>query len=187
MSGHVCPWWGGCLIDNPLRRLLHNPERILRSYARPGMTAMDVGCGRGMFSIALAKMVGPEGRVIAVDLQPQMLDAVRRRAEKAGLIDRIQLHHCQPDRLGIQTPVDFALAFAMIHEVPDARRLLTEIASCLNPGGKLLIAEPRLHVPAGPFQATLAAAREVGLDMCDEPPVRLCRAAVLIKPKAGSA
>ncbi len=182
MSGHVCPWWGGYLIDNPLRRLLHNPERILRPYVRPGMTAMDAGCGRGMFSIVLAEMVGPEGRVIAVDLQPQMLDALRRRAEKAGLIDRIQLHNCQPDSLGIQTPVDFAMAFAMIHEVHDARRLLTEIAACLKPGGKLFFAEPRLHVPAQAFQATLTAARDSGLDLCDEPPIRLCRAAVLKKP-----
>jgi ubiquinone/menaquinone biosynthesis C-methylase UbiE len=84
-----------------------------------------------VFSIALARMVGTEGRVIAVDLQQQMLDVLCRRAAKAGVADRIQPHRCQPGRLGVEAPVDFALAFAMIHEVPDARRLLREINSCL--------------------------------------------------------
>ena len=55
---HVCPWWGGYFIDNPLRRLLHNPEKIIGPYVRPGMTVMDVGCGMGFCSIAMAKIVG---------------------------------------------------------------------------------------------------------------------------------
>lgn len=80
---HVCPWWGGYFIDNPLR-LLHNAEKILGPYVKPGMTVMDVGCGMGFFSIAMAQMVGDQGRVIAADLQEKMLDVLRRRAEKAG-------------------------------------------------------------------------------------------------------
>ena len=92
---HICPWWGGYFIDNWFRRLLHNPEKIVGPYVKPGMTVMDVGCGMGMFSIAMAKMVGAEGRVIAVDLQQKMLDVLRKRAEKAGVADRIQLHKCE--------------------------------------------------------------------------------------------
>jgi len=57
MAKHTCPWWGGYLIDNRLRRLLHNPERILAAYLQPGMTVMDFGCGMGFFSIAMAGMV----------------------------------------------------------------------------------------------------------------------------------
>ena len=88
---HICPWWGGYFIDNPLRRLLHNPEKIVGPYVQPGMTVMDVGCGMGFFSIAMAKMVGDSGRVIAVDLQQKMLDVLRQRATKAGVADRIRL------------------------------------------------------------------------------------------------
>ena len=52
---------------------------------------LDVGCGMGLFSLAMAKLVGDQGQVIAVDLQQKMLDVLRRRAEKAGVADRIQL------------------------------------------------------------------------------------------------
>ena len=81
---HVCPWWGGYFIDNPIRRLFHNPEKIVGPYVKPGMTAMDVGCGMGFCSIAMAKIVGDSGQVIAVDLQQKMLEVLRQRADKGG-------------------------------------------------------------------------------------------------------
>ena len=82
MAAHVCPWWSAWFtINNPLRRLLHDPQQIVGPYVEPGMTVMDVGCGAGWFSIPMARMVGDQGRVLAVDLQPQMLDMVRRRRE----------------------------------------------------------------------------------------------------------
>jgi ubiquinone/menaquinone biosynthesis C-methylase UbiE len=185
MAQHVCPWWLGWLIDNPLRRLLHHPEKILRPYVRPGMTVIDVGCGRGMFSIALAKLVGEEGRVIAADLQPQMLDAVMRRARRAGIAPRIQIQLCKPDRLGIETPADFILAFAMVHEVPDTKNFLAEIHALLKPGGKFLVAEPRLHVRAAAFEKILALAQEVGLQAVEKPPIRHCRSVVFKKCALG--
>jgi ubiquinone/menaquinone biosynthesis C-methylase UbiE len=130
---HVCPWWGGFFLDNPLRRLLHNPEKIVGLYVQPGMTVMDVGCGMGLFSIAMAKMVGDQGRVIAIDLQEKMLGVLRRRAERAGVADRIETHKCEQNHLGVDVQADFALAFMMIHEVPEQRRLLSEIHACLKP------------------------------------------------------
>jgi ubiquinone/menaquinone biosynthesis C-methylase UbiE len=178
MPGFVCPWWGGYFIDNPLRRLLHRPEKIVGPYVRPGMTVMDVGCGMGLFSIAMAKMVTETGRVIAVDLQQQMLDALGRRAEKAGVAARIRTHRCEADRLGVDAAADFVLAFAMVHEVPGQRRLLTEIRDCLKPAGRFLVAEPRLHVSGKAFGQTVALAEEVGLKVVENPAVRLCRAAV---------
>ena len=96
---HVCPWWGGYFIDNRLRHWLHDPERIVAPYVRPGMTVIDIGCGMGFFSIALARMVGPAGQVLAVDLQPQMLRTLERRARRAGVADRIrtrQAESCAP-------------------------------------------------------------------------------------------
>ncbi len=179
MAAHVCPWWGGYLIDNRLRRLLHNPEKIVGPYVKPGMTVMDVGCGTGMFSLAMARMVGDQGEVIAVDLQQQMLDVLRRRAEKAGAADRIQTYRCEPNRLGIEAEADFALAFMMVHEVPDPRRLLAEIHGCLKPDGNLLVAEPKIHVPDSAFRLIVALAEEVGLRAVEKPHVRWCRAVVL--------
>jgi ubiquinone/menaquinone biosynthesis C-methylase UbiE len=176
---HVCPWWGGFFLDNPLRRLLHNPEKIVGLYVQPGMTVMDVGCGMGLFSIAMAKMVGDQGRVIAIDLQEKMLGVLRRRAERAGVADRIETHKCEQNHLGVDVQADFALAFMMIHEVPEQRRLLSEIHACLKPGGKLLVAEPKIHVPGKAFHETVATAEEVGFRVVEEPRVHGCRAVVL--------
>ncbi len=94
MAGDVCPWGVGYFIDNPVRRLFHDPCKILGNYLNPGMTVMDIGCGMGFFSIAMAKMVGEKGRIIAVDPQPQMLDVLRKRARTAGVAERIQTHQC---------------------------------------------------------------------------------------------
>ncbi len=181
MACHVCPWWAGYFIDNPLRRLLHNPVQIVSPYVQSGMTVMDVGCGMGLFSIAMAKLVGDEGRVVAVDLQQKMLDALLRRAQKAGVADRIQLHKCEQNCLGVEAQADFALAFMMVHEVPDQRRLLGEIKACLKPGGKLLVAEPIVHVSGRAFLKTVATAEELGFRVVEEPRVHGCRAAVFEK------
>jgi ubiquinone/menaquinone biosynthesis C-methylase UbiE len=178
MPGRVCPWQGGYFIDNPLRRLLHNPEKIVGPYVKPGMIVMDVGCGMGLFSIAMARMVGENGQVIAVDLQQQMLDVLWRRAQRANVADRIQLHKCEQDRLGVDTLTDFAVAFMMIHEVPDQRRLLGEIHGCLKPDGRLLVTEPRLHVSGKAFGQTVAVAKELGFRPMGEPRVHGCRAVV---------
>ena len=57
MAPHVCPWWGGYFIDNHLRRLVHDPDQILAPFLEPGMVVMDFGCGMGMFSIAMARLI----------------------------------------------------------------------------------------------------------------------------------
>ncbi len=182
MAAHVCPWWSVPLtINPPLRRWLHDPQKIVGPYVKPGMTAIDVGCGVGWFSIPMAQMVGDGGKVVAIDLQPQMLAMLRRRAEKAGVADRIVMHKCQQDRLEIDLEADFALIFAMLHEVPDQRRLLGEIHACLKPGGELLLAEPPLHVSGKSFAREVAAAEEAGFCIVDRPQVRWSRAVLLWK------
>jgi ubiquinone/menaquinone biosynthesis C-methylase UbiE len=182
MASYVCPWWAAPFtIDTPFRRLLHDPQKIVGPYVQPGVTVVDVGCGVGWFSIPMAGMVGDQGRVVAVDLQPQMLDMLRKRAEKAGVADRIELHQCEKDRLGIATEADFALIFAMLHEVPDQARLLGEIHTSLKPGGKLLLAEPPIHVTAKTFAKEVAVGETVGFRLVDRPHVRWSHAVLFEK------
>jgi 2-polyprenyl-3-methyl-5-hydroxy-6-metoxy-1,4-benzoquinol methylase len=83
-----------------LRRLLHDPRRILAGLIAPGATAIDFGCGPGFFTLPMADMVGPDGLVVAVDLQGAILDRVRLRAERAGLASRIRLQRCRTDTVG---------------------------------------------------------------------------------------
>jgi ubiquinone/menaquinone biosynthesis C-methylase UbiE len=178
---HVCPWWGGFFIDNRFRRWLHQPEKILEPYLRPEMTILDFGCGMGFFSIAAASLMGESGRVVAVDLQQQMLDVLRKRADKAGVGERIRTHRCEADALKLDEPFDFALAFYSAHEVPDQRRLLREIHDLLRAGSKFLLVEPVGHVTAKAFERTLAEAADLGWLAVSRPLIRWSHASVLGK------
>ena len=115
-----------------------NPEEFLRAFVRPGMTVLEPGPGMGFFSLPLAKLVGPLGRVVAVDIQPKMLDNLRRRAAKAGLLSRIETRLARPDSLAIEdlaTRVDFVLAYAVVHELPSTETFFREASSALKPRG----------------------------------------------------
>ena len=178
---HVCPWWAAYTFDNPLRRMIHNPRKIFADLVKEGMTVMDVGCGMGYFSINMAKLTGPNGKVIAVDLQQKMLDVMLRRAARAGVADRISAHRCQADSLGISEAADFVLAFWMVHEVGDKGRFFRQLRSILKPGAKLLIAEPKMHVTAAELNETVQTALADGFQYCHSPKVALSRTALLKK------
>jgi len=180
----VCPWWIGYLLASPVRRLWQQPRSIVGPYVVEGMTVLEPGPGMGFFTLELARLVGPSGRVVAVDVQPRMLSALRRRARRAGLLERIDTRRAGPGGMGIVDlagKVDFALAFAMVHEVPDPVVFFREVSASLKPGGKLLLAEPRGHVTASAFAATLELAAQAGLRAEPGPAIGGSRAAVLAR------
>jgi ubiquinone/menaquinone biosynthesis C-methylase UbiE len=182
MANHVCPWWLGYFLVSPLRRLWQPPKIILAPFVSEGMTALEPGCGMGFFTLDLARIVGPEGRVVAVDLQERMLAGLRRRAARAGLLDRIDARLAHADRLGVSNlagQVDIALALHVVHEVPDAGGFFAQIAATLKPDGKLLFVEPRGHVSEEAFAASLAMAEQAGFRIVDRPSIRRDPAALL--------
>ena len=178
-SSRICPWWLAPTLDNPIRRFVHNPEKFLRRYIREGDTVLDLGCGSGTFTIAIAKMVGEGGRVIAVDLQEKMLEILRKKAAKEGLSSRITTHRSEADRIGISDRVDFALAFYMVHEVADQGRFFREVATLLKEDASLLISEPKFHVSKSAFRRMKEAAEGAGLAPTDEPKIRFSRSVLL--------
>jgi ubiquinone/menaquinone biosynthesis C-methylase UbiE len=130
------------------------------------MRAMDIGPGMGFFSLPMARMVGPQGRVICVDVQPKMLDALLRRARRANLADRIETRTADALSLGgadLTGTIDFVLAFAVVHETGDAAGFFKEVHRVLKPGGRALFAEPPGHVSQGAFEASVRAAEAGGL------------------------
>ena len=129
---HVCTWWLAYTFDNPVRKLFHNPQKIFDAYIKEGMTVMDVGCGMGYFSMGMARLVGAGGKVIAVDLQQKMIDVMLKRARRAGVANRIISHCCEVDKLGVEGPADFILAFWMVHEAPNQETFLTEVRDLLG-------------------------------------------------------
>lgn len=182
-SPRVCPPSLAWLHDNWFRRLIHPPQRILGSYIRPGDTVLDIGCGPGYFTRAMARMVGEGGKVIAIDIQEEMLRMLKERATREGLISRIQIVRASPDSLNLtgREQARFALAFWLVHEVPDKKRLFEMIAEGLVPGGKLLIAELWMHVSARDFRESCALAQGAGFRFVREPRILLSRAVVLAK------
>ena len=181
---HLCPRWMCFTFDNGLRRLVQNPERIVQAYLREGDTALDVGPGIGYFTIPMAKIVGDRGRVIAADIQQSMLDGIQRRAIRAGVAHRINLHLATSVSLDIQAKADFILAFWMAHEVPDQHSFFAQLHAVLKEGGTFLLVEPKLHVSRARFGAQIKTAMEVGFKATDCPAIPLSLA-MLFKKETG--
>lgn len=184
MAHRVCPWWMGPLLLNPLRRWTVKPEKLLGNYVREGMNVLEPGPGMGFLTLPLARLVGPQGKVIAVDIQPKMLEKLRQRVAAAGFATRVETRLATPDSLQIFDlvgAIDFALAFAMVHETPSAERFFHEVAAALRPGATLLFVEPSGHVSTESFAAELAAAQAAGLTVDAEPKIARNYAALLRK------
>lgn len=187
MTEHVCPSWAGYFLANRLRKLVQNPYRILGPYVRPDMTVLDVGSAMGFFSLPLAEMVGPGGKIVCIDVQPKMLQVLRRRADQARLGARIETHLSTENAIGLtgrEAAFDFALAFMMLHEVGDPGHFLREIAQLLKPGAGLLLVEPIKHVSADQFRQTVNLATATGFRVADHPRIRLGQAVLLDKSSA---
>ena len=188
MSQHICPWWLGYLLVSPLRRLIEAPTGILAPHVGEGMTVLEPGPGMGFFTLDLIRMVGDTGRVIVVELQPRMLQALQRRAAKAGLSDRLDARLAQPNSLGVRDlkgQVDFVFAFHVVHELPDAAAFFAEAFEALKPTGTLLLAEPAGHVALAQYESELQAASAAGLTVKGHPTIRRSRAALLAKSAQG--
>lgn len=158
----VCPVEIAGHLDSGFRKLFQNPKKILCPYIREGMTVLDFGCGPGFFSIDMAQMVGASGRVIASDLQEGMLQKLSGKTNGTKLEKRIHLHQCQETRIGFSEKIDFALAFYVVHEVPNQEDLFRELASMLNPNGHILVVEPRIHVSKSAFKQAVTKASAAG-------------------------
>ena len=130
------------------------------------MTVLDVGSAMGFFSLPMAEMVGPGGKVVCIDVQPGMLRVLRRRAAEAGLADRIETHESTENAIGLHGrdgSFDFALAFTVLHEVGDLAGFLREIYQLLKPGAPFLLTEPIKHVSRADFDRTISLAQAAGL------------------------
>jgi ubiquinone/menaquinone biosynthesis C-methylase UbiE len=143
----ICPVERAGVLDFNFRKLLQNPRRILQPYVKEGMTALDLGCGPGFFTVEMARLVGKTGRVIAADLQEGMLARLQAKIRGAEWADRITLHKCLADRVGLAQKSDFILVFYMLHEVPDQEKFLHEIRALLKPQGRIAGRVPGVDRP----------------------------------------
>ncbi|MFA5074179.1 MAG: class I SAM-dependent methyltransferase [Nitrospirota bacterium] len=184
MAHRVCPYWIGFFLNNPLRRFWHNPEEILQPFIKNGMNVLDIGSAMGFFALPMARMAGQNGKVVCVDVQEKMLLALQKNARKAQLSDRIIIRACKSDSLnlgGFEGTIDFAIAFAVVHEVSHPRLFFADILRALKPGASCLIAEPKGHVSVREFEHSVAIAQQAGLPVSGNPKIKRCHAVLLHK------
>jgi ubiquinone/menaquinone biosynthesis C-methylase UbiE len=184
MEEHVCPIWVGYLLASPIRKFAQNPERILGKYVKSGMKVIDIGCAMGFFSLPLARIVGINGSVFCIDIQEKMLKSLKKKAKKAKLADIIECRKCTSNSLQINDltgQIDFALAFAVVHEVKNKEKLFSEIHSSLIRGGKILIAEPKFHISKNNFDESIKIAQNLGFKIIEYPAIK--RSHVLLLQK----
>lgn len=171
MAEHVCPPWVGRLLASPIRKFFQNPDKILGPYIKEGMTVLEPGCAMGFFSLPAARMAGPKGKVICIDLQDAMLEALKKRAVKARLDDRLELRSCSSTSLKVddlKETVDFTFAIAVVHEVPDQDNFFHELYQTLKPGRLFLFAEPKGHITQEAFDQSLSLAKRQGFAILNQ-------------------
>lgn len=136
-----CPPWLDFFLEN---RLAHAEARkqIERAMLAPGMFVLDVGCGTGRLTIPAAKQVGDSGRVMALDIQPEMLSKLQTHAEEAALTN-IQTKLCAigAGEFKEQNVYDRAFLTTVLGEIPEREKALQEIYAALKPGGILSVTE----------------------------------------------
>ncbi len=139
------------------------PERLLAALGVPaGARLADIGCGPGFYSLPAARLVGPQGRVYALDVQEPMLARVRERAA-AEAITNVEALQSQENRLPLgDGAADVALVANVLHECVDRLAFLREVRRALAGGGKLAVIEWRKEaMPMGPPTAERMTEDEV--------------------------
>jgi ubiquinone/menaquinone biosynthesis C-methylase UbiE len=142
-------------IDNPLRRRMQPPDEMpLRHGIEPGMRVLEVGPGNGRYTLATARRVGAQGQVVAIDIEPKMIERVRDRVRSEG-ITNVEARLADVYEMPFEGAFfDAVYLIAVIGEIPDPDRAMCEFYRVLKPGGTLAFSE-LLMDPDYPLARTL--------------------------------
>jgi len=143
---------GADWLERPERESEENVEGALNAIGlKPGMTVAEVGAGTGYVSLRMAKRVGPTGKVYANDLQPEMLDLLRKNAAKAGLTNVETVLGGETDPKLPPGQIDLIILVDVYHEFSQPQKMLQGIRLALKPDGRLVQLEYRKEDPAIPI------------------------------------
>jgi ubiquinone/menaquinone biosynthesis C-methylase UbiE len=122
------------------------PEMVIEAMEiRPGMTVAEIGAGSGFFSRRLAKAVGPTGKVYAEDIQPEMLDLLKKNDAKEGITNVVTILGTETDPKLPAQGIDRILLVDVYHEFQKPEPMLASIRDSLAPGGTVILVEYRLE------------------------------------------
>ena len=135
-------------FDAPERDAWQMPEQVIAALEiAPGAAVADIGAGTGYFTVRLARDTAA-GTVYAVDIEPAMIDYVRRRADEAGLGNVVGVV-ADPDSPNLPAPVDLVLIVNTYHHIPERVAYFSALRNHLAPGGRIAIIDPRKGAPGG--------------------------------------
>jgi len=138
-----CPSWLRWFVelDNPFTRTNRAHVIVEHLDLHPGMRVLDAGCGPGRLTVPLARRVGPQGHVTALDLQPGMLRRAQEKARNAGLDNVLFVQAALGEGRLDHDAYDRAVLVTVLGEIPDRESALLEIFDALAPGGLLSVTE----------------------------------------------
>lgn len=166
-------------LESSFRYRFQNPGKLLRTYIRPGMTVLDLGCGPGFFTVEIARLLNRSGKVIAADIQNGMLEMLRQKINGNEFEHIVHIHKCKEECLNIKDKIDFVLAFYTFHEMSCLDSIINEIKLLLKPDGLIFIAEQKFHVSKSTFMEIIDKMKEKGFEIIKQPKVFLSRAVVM--------
>lgn len=140
----VMGYEGADWLERPEREQEEAPSRAIDALGlRPGQVVADVGAGSGYYTVRLSRAVGPSGRVIASDLQPEMLSLLERRLKKERLTNVELVRAAESDPRLPAGACDLVLLVDVYHELAQPQAVLRAIKASLAPGGRLVLVEFR--------------------------------------------
>jgi precorrin-6B methylase 2 len=149
VMGHQGAGW----LERPEREREEEPAKLIEALeVKEGMVIADVGAGSGYHTFRLAPLVGPDGKILAVDIQPQMLDLIRKRAAKQQVKNIELIRGTQTDPKLPAGAVDLILMVDVYHEFSHPYEMGEKLVAALKPGGRLVFVEFRLEDPKVPIK-----------------------------------
>jgi precorrin-6B methylase 2 len=150
----VMGWQGAAWLEREEREREERTDLLLTALQlKPGMVVADIGAGTGYLARRMAPAVSPGGKVLAVDVQPEMLAILRSTVRQTGLTQIQPLLGAEDDvRLPAST-VDMAIMVDVYHELAFPYEVLASIVRALKPGGQLVFVEYRAEDPNVPIKA----------------------------------
>jgi SAM-dependent methyltransferase len=137
------------IFDDPKRDVWQKPHEVIQALAlKPDAVVADIGAGTGYFSARLAHLV-PNGRVLAVDTEPDMVKYLAGRAKREGLKNMTAVA-AKPDDPKLPQKVDLALFVDVYHHIENRERYFGKFADSLKPGGRVAIIDFKMDSPDGP-------------------------------------